>query len=353
MKSPKIKQISDLETWLNQKIGAAALERILILNQQNLLYVETPKAGCTKIRSLLILLNRGYEDRELVDFLKTTPASYYHWEFGIPDNQSYNSKALLALFKNPNYFKFAFVRNPYERLASAYADRIYAPHLKNYEYYVDIAKKIKAELIWHPVGLIPDLATKIEQLIKTIIPPPKASASLARFSSEKGYPLLTPYDYTSIKQKIEESSGKYTKHPYKQMYEKFKMLWGYPNLDSIDLNKTPVSFEEFIDFICNQNIEDMDEHWLVQTSYIGYNFIDYDFIGRLENFTQDIQVVFNKIKAPEYIYKYITGKMNESKRKEIKFNWTDELAEKIYEKYRSDFEAFGYDKMSYKRVNQQ
>ena len=34
MKSPKIKQISDLETWLNQKIGAAALERILILNMK-------------------------------------------------------------------------------------------------------------------------------------------------------------------------------------------------------------------------------------------------------------------------------------------------------------------------------
>ena len=91
------------------------------------------------------------------------------------------------------------------------------------------------------------------------------------------------------------------------------MLLGYPNLDSIDLNKSPVSFEEFISFICNQNIEDMDEHWQLQTYYIGYDFINYDFIGRLENFAQDIQVVFNKIDAPEYVYKYIAGKMNVSK----------------------------------------
>lgn len=348
MKSKEIQRISGLESWLDRRIGAAALERILILNQQNLLYVETPKAGCTKIRSLLILLNRGYEDRELAEFLTTTPASYYHWEFGIPDNKTYNNQELLALLNNPNYFKFAFVRNPYDRVASAYADRIYAPHLKDYEYYVDIAKKIKAEVIWNPAGLISDLATKIERSIDAIIPPPKASASLARFGLERNYPPQITYDYISIEQKIKESYGKYAKHHFKQIYEKFKMLLGYPNIDSIDLNETPVSFEEFINFICDRNIEDLDEHWQLQTYYIGYEFIDYDFIGRLENFARDIQLVFNKIDAPEYIYQYITGKMNESKRKELKINWTDELAEKVYEKYRSDFEAFGYDRMSYK-----
>ena len=351
MKSPKIREINNLKSWLDRKIGAAALERMLILNQYKLLYVETPKAGCTKIRSLLILLNRGYEDGKLADFLKTTSATYYHWEFGIPDNQTYHNKELLTLFNNPDYCKFAFVRNPYERLASAYADRIYAPHLKNYEYYIDFAQKIKAESIWHPVGLIPRLVTKIERCINAIIPPPKASASLARFGSEKDYLPQTTYDYASVEQKIKESYGKYTKHPYKQVYEKLKMLFGYPNIDSIDLNKTPVSFEEFINFVCDQNIEDMDEHWQVQTYYIGYDFIDYDFIGRLESFAQDIQVVFNKINAPDYIYRYITGKLNESKRKETQINWTDELAEKVYEKYRSDFEAFGYDRMSYKIVS--
>ena len=182
-----MQQIRDLESWFNQKKGAAAFARILILNQHKLLYVETPKTGCTKISSLLILMNRGYEDCELADFLTTTPASYYHWEFGIPDNQSYNSQELSTLFNNPNYFKFAFVRNPYDRIASAYADRIYAPHLKDYEYYIDIAKKIKAEFSWKPICLVAVLTTKIDQLINAVITFPKASASLARFDSEKDY----------------------------------------------------------------------------------------------------------------------------------------------------------------------
>ena len=352
MNNKNTQNICDLRHWFHRKKGASALERILILHEHKLLYVETPKAGCTKIRSLLIFLNQGYENSELADFLKTTPASYYHWEFGIPDNHSYSSQELSTLFKNPNYFKFAFVRNPYERLASAYADRIYQPHLKNYEYYIDLAKKIKAELMWKPVSLISGLINKIDPLINLRILPPKSSASLARLNyyaeNKKKAETLTSHNYTSIEKRIKESYGRYFKSPYKQVYEDFKMLLGYPNLDSIDLSKNPVSFEEFINFICGQNIEDMNEHWQLQNNYIGYEFIDYDFIGRLENFDQDIQVVFHKIGAPEYMYRYITGRMNESKRQKMKINWTDELAEKVYEKYRSDFEAFGYAPMSYK-----
>lgn len=353
MKNQDAQKIANLKNWFSKKKGASALERILILHSQKLLYVETPKAGCTKIRSLLILLNQNHENRDLANFLQTRPASYYHWEFGIPDNQSYSNQELSLLFNNSNYYKFAFVRNPYERLASAYADRICQPHLKNYEYYIDIAKTIKAESIWNPNNLILSLVNQLDNLINGAIPQPKSSASLARlnyFAKNVNSPsALTEYNYTSIERRMHESYGKYFKSPYQQVYEKFKMLFGYPSLESINLSQTPVSFEEFVEFVCKQNVEDMNEHWQIQTHYIGYDFIDYNFIGRLENFDRDIQTVFSKINAPEYLYRYISGKMNESKKQKIKIEWTDELAKRVYEKYRSDFEVFCYDRMSYKR----
>ena len=42
------------------------------------------------------------------------------------------------------------------------------------------------------------------------------------------------------------------------------------------------------------------------------------------------------------MYHYIKGQMNVTNKQKQKFGWTDELANMVYEKYKSDFEAFGY-----------
>lgn len=61
--------------------------------------------------------------------------------------------------------------------------------------------------------------------------------------------------------------------------------------------------------------------------------------------------MFTKIAAPEYIYRHIEGKMNASPKTGQRSFWTDELAEMVYQKYKDDFEAFGYDKWSYKKLD--
>ncbi|MEM9923038.1 MAG: sulfotransferase family 2 domain-containing protein [Cyanobacteria bacterium P01_D01_bin.50] len=330
----------------------ANLERVLILPRQKLVYVENLKAGCTKIRTLLILINREYEDFELINYLNQQPAAYYVWEFGIPDNLSLSKQELIDWFQDSNSFKFTFVRNPYRRLESAYADRVHSPQKKKYQQYVYLAKKIKAESNCNLPKSKISLFKKIDSFVNSITPPPKDSAELARINcrSEQNYDAKSEYNYDSITANIQKSYGKRgAEHHYKVIGNKLKRILGYPVINSIDLDQEPVSFSEFINYICSQNVEDMNEHWQPQTYYIGYDFVDFDFIGKLENFDSDIQTFFNKINAPEYIYRHIKGKKNQSNKKHMNIFWTEELARKVYEKYKSDFETFDYSFLSYQK----
>ncbi|NES81688.1 MAG: hypothetical protein F6K10_09940 [Moorea sp. SIO2B7] len=70
--------INYFDAWLKRK-HLATLTWVLILAKYKLLYVPIPKVACTKLRTLLILLKRGYEDEELEKFLNGTPAPFYNW----------------------------------------------------------------------------------------------------------------------------------------------------------------------------------------------------------------------------------------------------------------------------------
>ncbi|NES81690.1 MAG: sulfotransferase family protein [Moorea sp. SIO1G6] len=113
------------------------------------------------------------------------------------------------------------------------------------------------------------------------------------------------------------------------------------------MDKNPVSFQEFINFVCDQNPQCMDVHWQPQTLLLNCECIKYDFIGHIENFEQDVRYIFDYINAPKYMYHLINKKINSSQKEGKPIAWTDELADKIYKKYQADFQAFGYDKMSY------
>lgn len=331
----------------------ADLDWVLILHNFKILYVQTPKAACTKICSLLILLARGYDDPELTQFLKDIkPAPYYHWEFGITDNRSVSDQELSNLFQNRDYFKFTFVRNPYDRLVSAYTNKVYDAPLKGNAYYTDVAKKIKAEINWHPQGLISAFLARTLNQIDNAISRGKKSDSVIR-PRDAQTSILQPgesYDYAGIETRIKANySKRIPNNTLSKALTQLKiLLLNYPKLESINIKSTPVSFEEFIKFVCRQKTEVMDVHWRTQTSITGLDFVKYDFIGKVENLAPDLEYMFNKIRAPEFMYRHIKDKMNVTNKQE-KIFYTDELANMVYEKYKSDFEAFGYDRFSYKK----
>ncbi|MGB3509475.1 MAG: hypothetical protein WBA93_09555 [Microcoleaceae cyanobacterium] len=67
-------------------------------------------------------------------------------------------------------------------------------------------------------------------------------------------------------QLINKTFGKqFPPNIYELFLEKLKLIMGYPSFDDIDLDKTPVSFEEFIRFIHQQDFINMEKHWQPQT----------------------------------------------------------------------------------------
>lgn len=160
------------------------------------------------------------------------------------------------------------------------------------------------------------------------------------------------YDYAGIEARI---LANYCQNPSDNALSKTltrlkTLLLNYPQLESINIQSDPVSFEEFIKFICQQDTEVMDVHWRPQTLITGVDYIKYDFIGKVENLSSDIVYLFNKIKAPKFIYRYIKGKINMTNRQQQKVFWTDELANMVYEKYQSDFYFFNYERSSYQKL---
>ena len=105
--------------------------------------------------------------------------------------------------------------------------------------------------------------------------------------------------------------------------------------------RTP-SFESFIHFICWQNEKAMDPHWAIQKYTLHPDIINYDFIGKIENFAIDMSRVIEKIDS-EKISIDLTTKINDSKRHYDREQFfTPKLTKIFLQKYKIDFDTFGY-----------
>jgi len=119
-------------------------------------------------------------------------------------------------------------------------------------------------------------------------------------------------------------------------------------LDKIKRNKfqigkkegKEIGFEEFVDHVCSQEINDMDQHWRTQYYQTFQKNILYDFIGRFENFEKDFKKILDalNIDIPKF---YATERTHATVLKEF---YTTEIQAKVFKKYRIDFESFEYSK---------
>lgn len=89
--------------------GKSKMPRAVLLEKHKAIYVPIPKVACT---SLLIACS------ELLEMKKTPDLSSVH-ETYFPCCKGFGEQA-----KYRNYFKFAFVRNPWDRLVSCYGNKI-------------------------------------------------------------------------------------------------------------------------------------------------------------------------------------------------------------------------------------
>ena len=112
--------------------------------------------------------------------------------------------------------------------------------------------------------------------------------------------------------------------------------------DYSDLSRE-ISFQEFVDTICQQSVLQMDVHWRIQYYQTFQDTINYDFIGRMENFQLDCRYVFSKIRDDYANYYRSELRHATSSAALLGELYNDNLKEKVFNKYKIDFEYFGYD----------
>lgn len=121
---------------------------------------------------------------------------------------------------------------------------------------------------------------------------------------------------------------------------KILCLLGY---DQRDLHH-PISFDEFAQVVVGQSNYEMDPHWRVQKTQILYSLLPYSLIGRFESYQSDFEKIFqelgvNKTDTPKLRHLHST---KSDRRERCKDFYTPALQELVYNRYRQDFEQFGY-----------
>lgn len=106
---------------------------------------------------------------------------------------------------------------------------------------------------------------------------------------------------------------------------------------------------------CNKDKYTFNYHWSPLTSRCSYCEVSYDVIGHMETFDDDVRYIFSKTKIDKFFpRKKYTKHLNPTKRnkKDETLFYFKQLTQSqyndLYDMYRMDFEAFGYDQNLYK-----
>ncbi|WP_139559616.1 sulfotransferase family protein [Methylotetracoccus oryzae] len=106
--------------------------------------------------------------------------------------------------------------------------------------------------------------------------------------------------------------------------------------------QTEISFEQFFAAVEAQPISVMDPHWRIQYYQTFQDAITYDFVGRFETFEADFHHI-GRLVSPDFQKYY---KVEDRHRTSTNVNLTRyydaDLQRRVYERYRKDFDAFGY-----------
>ncbi len=97
-------------------------------------------------------------------------------------------------------------------------------------------------------------------------------------------------------------------------------------------------FENFIDFVASQDIDNCDPHIRLQSKLIDLNSIDY--IGKFENFENDLSHIMGLLSINNQPIK----RMNSTnKKKDFREYYDEKMKTKVSEIYKKDLNIFSYD----------
>jgi dermatan 4-sulfotransferase 1 len=103
-----------------------------------------------------------------------------------------------------------------------------------------------------------------------------------------------------------------------------------------------VTFAEFVQAVASQPVSMMDPHWRVQYYQTFQPALTFDFVGRFESFDADFASVLSRLTDSFEPYVGRATRHKTSADARLADFYTPALADLVFEKYRLDFESFGY-----------
>tara|TARA_Y100000589_G_C27180307_1_gene640462 strand:- start:222 stop:992 length:771 start_codon:yes stop_codon:yes gene_type:complete len=253
---------------------------VLISDKKKYIFIHIPKTGGMTIKETIKSQDKDIKNMEKIK-LKYNINNYFY----ISREYHYTYNELKNYLQNDfnNYFKFAFVRNPYDRLYSA------IEYIKKKNLLCDFPFNIQNFFIIFYTILIFLLVIKRKYLLLAILP------------FFKIYILL-------IKVKFKDFN--YIVKNY------FKYIYKY----------IPFSFRPQYEYIENSNI---------------------DFIGRMENFDNDFKFILNKFNYKIDIKNTNISNKNNSNKNSSKYinKFNKETIDFVNKFYDKDFKEFNYKKI--------
>ena len=137
---------------------------------------------------------------------------------------------------------------------------------------------------------------------------------------------------------------------YGWLKQEIKAAFGYPEVME---NQVPfvVSFRDFVHYLCDTREDTRrDGHFNIQTRILRPDLIQYDFVGRFENFQVDLTCILEQLKAPPEVIATASEVINPTYRVQLPLVFDKDLADIVYKMYELDFENYGYDRNSWMAV---
>ncbi|TWW76102.1 Carbohydrate sulfotransferase 8 [Takifugu flavidus] len=133
------------------------LSRLYVEDRYKLLYCEVPKAGCSNWkRVLMVLSGSAVSTRDI-------PHDTAHYANSLRQLKSYGRTGVAQRLRS--YTKVLFVREPFERLVSAFRDKFESPNAYYHSvfgrpiitkefvrYLLDVQRPVKMDIHWEPVS---------------------------------------------------------------------------------------------------------------------------------------------------------------------------------------------------------
>uniref|UniRef100_A0A3Q2PZT2 Carbohydrate sulfotransferase n=1 Tax=Fundulus heteroclitus TaxID=8078 RepID=A0A3Q2PZT2_FUNHE len=108
---------SSLRNLTRVSISKFVLDRIFVCDKRKILFCQTPKVGNTQWKKVLIVLNGAFPSVEEIP----ENLVHDHDKNGLPRLSSFSPQEITERLSS--YFKFFIVRDPFERLISAFKDK--------------------------------------------------------------------------------------------------------------------------------------------------------------------------------------------------------------------------------------